>query len=329
MSAARRPETVAIVGAGMAGAACARAVADAGVDVRLYDKGRSVGGRMAQRRVEQGVFDHGAQYFSARDPSFAGRMAEWRRRGIVADWPRVLSSGGDPVLVGVPAMGAPVKALLAGLEVTTGCRVAGLSVAAGGWTLASEDGAQHGPFGAVVLAVPAPQAVQLLAEVKQPRATTVLLRLGAVRIAPCWSALAGFAGPLGLDLPAYRLANGPVAWAALNRTKPGRGDGESWTLHASPGWSREMLERPPEEIAPALLETFAAVVPGALPPPTYQAVHRWRHALVERPLGEACVWDPALRLGLCGDWCLGPRVEAAYLSGTALAAALVNDRSPL
>jgi renalase len=84
---ARWPETVTVVGAGMAGAACARALADAGIDIRLYDKGRSVGGRMAQRRVEQGMFDHGAQYLSARDPSFAVRVAEWRRRGIVADWP--------------------------------------------------------------------------------------------------------------------------------------------------------------------------------------------------------------------------------------------------
>jgi renalase len=304
-------------------------MADAGFVVRLYDEGRSVGGRMAQRRVEQGVFDHGAQYFSARDPGFAERVAGWRRRGIVADWSGVSSSGGDPVLVGVPAMGAPVKELLADLEVATGCRVTGLSVAAGGWTLTSEDGARHGPFGAAVLAVPAPQAVRLLAEVKQPRTAPILPRLGAVRIAPCWSALAAFAGPLGLDLPAYRLANGPVAWAARNRTKPGRGDGESWTLHADPGWSREMLERQPEEIAPALLAAFAAEVPDALPPPTYQAAHRWRYALAERPLGEPCVWDPALRLGLCGDWCLGPRVEAAYLSGTALAAALVKDGSPL
>jgi predicted NAD/FAD-dependent oxidoreductase len=325
----RRPETVAIIGAGMAGATCARAMADAGVNVRLYDKGRSAGGRMAQRRVEQGVFDHGAQYFGARDPGFAERVAGWRRQGIVADWPEVSSAGGDPVLVGVPAMGAPVNALLADLEVTAGCRVTGLLAAAGGWTLTSEDGARHGPFGAAVLAVPAPQAVRLLAEVKESRAAPILLRLGAVQIAPCWSALLGFAGPLGLDLPSYRFRAGPVAWAARNRTKPGRGDDECWTLHAGPGWSREMLERQPEEIAPALLAAFAAVVPGALPLPTYQAAHRWRHALVERPLGEPCVWDPALRLGLCGDWCLGPRVEAAYLSGTALAAALVNDRSPL
>ncbi|HEX6012221.1 MAG TPA: hypothetical protein VFY87_10560 [Geminicoccaceae bacterium] len=120
-----------------------------------------------------------------------------------------------------------------------------------------------------------------------------------------------------------------VAWAARSRTKPGRDDGESWTLHAGPGWSRDMLERRPEEIALALLGAFAVVVPGALPPLTYVAAHRWRYAMVERPLGEPCAWELALRLGLCGSWCLGPRVEAAYLSGTALAAALVNGRSPL
>jgi renalase len=61
-----------------------------------------------------------------------------------------------------------------------------------------------------------------------------------------------------------------------------------------------------------------------LPAPAYLSAHRWRYALVERPLGEPCLWDEALRLGLCGDWCLGPRVEAAWMSGRALAAALAN-----
>jgi renalase len=103
----------------------------------------------------------------------------------------------------------------------------------------------------------------------------ILLRLGGVRFVPCWSALAGFTGPLGPDLPpACRLAGGPLVWAARNPTKPGRGNGESWTLHAGPGWSQEMLERRPEEIAPALLTASAAVVRRALPPPAYLVAHR-------------------------------------------------------
>lgn len=325
--------SIAIVGAGLAGAACARALADAGMGVRLFDKGRSIGGRLAQRRVEQGVFDHGAQYLAARDPAFLVAVDGWRRQGIIADWPGVESSSGAPVLVGVPSMSAPVKALLADLPVATACRIEALRHATGGWVLVAEDGTRHGPFAAVVLAVPAPQSVSLLATAGEAVAAAMILRLGEVGIAPCWSALAAFAEPLGPSVPALRFADGPLAWAGRNASKPGRGTAETWTLHATPGWSASWLERDPVDVGQALLAGFGAHLGQTLPRASYLAAHRWRHALVERPLGEPCMWDPVSRLGLCGDWCLGPRVEAAFLSGLALAesvsASLANPTAPL
>jgi predicted NAD/FAD-dependent oxidoreductase len=316
--------SVAIVGAGMAGAACARALADAGHAVQLFDKGRSVGGRLAQRRVEARVFDHGAQYLAARDPRFAALVERWRQAGIVASWDGVTSGEGHPVMIGVPAMNAPVKALLAGLPVTTACRVEGLVHSSQGWRLETQDGAQHGPFDALALAVPAPQAAALVAGIEQPQAASLLVRLGGVGMAPCWTALASFPASLGVDAPALRPEGGALAWAARNATKPGRGEDESWTLHADPGWSEERLEHEPAGIAQALLDAFARELGRNLPEPSYLAGHRWRYALVTRPLGEPCLWELALRLGLCGDWCRGPRVEAAFLSGTALAEAIAS-----
>jgi predicted NAD/FAD-dependent oxidoreductase len=316
--------TIAVIGAGMAGAACARALADAGHDVRVFDKGRSVGGRLAQRRVEHGVFDHGAQYLGAREPRFVARAEAWEAAGSVAPWPGVTSGEGHPVLVGVPAMNAPVKALLAGLPVITGSRITALRHGEGGWTLGERDDTRHGPFAAVALAVPAPQAAALLGGLEQPRAAALLVRLGGVAMAPCWTALAAFAAPPGLDEPARRFADGAVAWVARNATKPGRPKGESWTVHAGPGWSAERLEREPGEVAPALLAALARQLGRDLPEPVWLAAHRWRHALVTAALGEPCLWDPALRLGLCGDWCLGPRVEAAFLSGLALGEAIAG-----
>jgi predicted NAD/FAD-dependent oxidoreductase len=311
--------TIAVVGAGMAGASCARALADAGHDVRLLDEGHAVGGRMAQLRTEAGIFDHGAQYLSVRDPRFAARTETWRAADILAPWPGVLSGEGSPVEIGIPAMSAPVGALLGDLPVATGAAVTKLARGEAGWKLELQDGTSHGPFGALVLAVPAPQAAALLGTVDLPQAAPLLVRLGGVTIEPCWTALAAFPAGLDLDRSAWRLAAGPLAWAACNASKPGRGGGECWTLHAGPAWSRERLERAPEEVAPLLLESFAGRLGRDLPEPTFLAAHRWRHALVTRPLGAPCLWEPATRLGLCGDWCLGPRVEAAFLSGLALA----------
>lgn len=302
---------VAIVGAGMAGAACARHLADHGFAVSVFDKGRSVGGRLAQRRVGAAVFDHGAQYIGVRDPEFAALARAWCAAGLAADWPEVRSGGGDAVLVGTPAMNAPVKALLAGLTVRTGTQVKAVDRLAGGWVLRLDEGAEAVGFASLVLAIPAPQAATLLGRSLDP-----------VRMAPCWSALVAPSG--GLPGGARRFDDAVLGWSARNDQKPGRGGPETWTLHASPAWSRAHLEAPAAEIAAALLSRFADLAGVPVPATDHLAAHRWRYALVEQPLGHPYMWDADAGLGLCGDWCLGPRVESAWLSGRSLGAAITG-----
>jgi hypothetical protein len=308
---------VVVIGAGMAGAACARGLADAGRAVTVIDKGRSVGGRLAQRRTPAGTFDHGAQYMKAREPGLAALMERLAAAGLVAPWPAAAEGGVVP-WIGTPAMSAPVKALLAGIEVIGGRRVTALARAAGGWAATDDTGAVTGPFAAAVIAVPAPQAVALLAPLGLPAVAGSVA--GAV-MAPCWAGLVAFAAPLPVDGEVVR-PGGDLAWAARHRTKPGRGEAETWTAHADPAWSRRHLELPPEEVAPALLRLLEAAL-SALPAPVHLEAHRWRHALVERPLGVDHLLAAGGTLGLCGDWCLGPRVEAAWRSGTTLAEALL------
>jgi predicted NAD/FAD-dependent oxidoreductase len=52
--------------------------------------------------------------------------------------------------------------------------------------------------------------------------------------------------------------------------------------------------------------------------------HRWRYAFVEQALGLPCLVDEETAAGACGDWCIAPRVEAAFESGRALAQAVLS-----
>ena len=77
---------VAVVGAGRSGLICARTLQDHGFDVTVFEKSKEPGGRMATRLVDPGLsFDHGAQYFTARDPHFTRHVEAWIARGIVAE----------------------------------------------------------------------------------------------------------------------------------------------------------------------------------------------------------------------------------------------------
>ena len=105
---------IAIVGSGLSGLACADQLVAAGHSVRLFDKARGPGGRMSTRRIDTAAgqvgFDHGAQYFTARDPAFRQQVDQWQDSGASARWP----AAGPEAWVGVPIMNAPVKALAVG-----------------------------------------------------------------------------------------------------------------------------------------------------------------------------------------------------------------------
>lgn len=308
-------ERVAIIGAGMAGLAAARRLRAAGLEPTLFDKSRGVGGRLATRRVGELAFDHGAQYMTAKGPAFRAHVEDWCGAGAAAPW-------FEGAFVGTPAMTAPARAMAGDLAVITACTVTGLARGAAGWTVMAADGpvaaAGNGRFGAVVLAVPAPQAVPLAAT-----AGVTFPALAAVRYAPCWALMLAFEAPPSPAWTHLRPENDPIAWIARNASKPGRrGDRETFVVHAGPAWSRANLEETPETVAAALSPHWRAAT-GIAAAPTLALAHRWRYALVEETAGAPFLWDGAARLGACGDWGLGPRVEAAFDSGEAMAGALI------
>jgi renalase len=307
----KKRRSVAILGAGMAGAAAARTLAEAGSRVQVFDKGRQVGGRMASRQTPSGPFDHGAQFMRARGDAFAERLADWARRGIVAPW------AGSGRHVGVPDMTAPVRDLLAGLPVQSATTVTGIRREGETWHLDVTGGATHGPFDAVAITFPAVQTAALL-----ERSGFALPGVERAAYAPCWSLMVAADEQMPEALIEPR--DGPIGLIACDASKPGRPEGCRLTIHATPAWSDQHLEDEPETVAPALVEAAARQVGRALRP-TYAQAHRWRYAQVETAVGVPSLYDPALRLGAAGDWCLGARIEAAYDSGTALARAILTD----
>ena len=305
---------IAIIGAGMAGLAAGRKLADAGQAVTIFDKSRGLGGRMATRRVDAMAFDHGAQYFTAKGAAFRAVVDGWRAQGHAADW-------FEGAHVGAPGMTAPARALAQGLDVVTSCQVSDLHRAPDGWTILDKDGPVatpgNGAFAHVVLAVPAPQALPLAAS-----ADVAFEAMERAVYAPCWALLLAFAQPTGLPDHAKH-ERGAISWIARNASKPGRApQPETLVVHASPDWSRQHLELTPEEAGERLLAHFTELT-GVRDRPDYASAHRWRFALVETPAGAPFLFDEDSGLGACGDWCLGPRVEAAFDSGEALAARIL------
>ena len=303
---------VAIVGAGMAGLACADALKNAGHSVAVFDKGRGPGGRMATRRLRTALgevsIDHGAQYFTARDPAFKDEVATWRDRGIAVPWPLA----GADAWIGVPGMNAIIKQMAADHAVTWDHLVTAITRKNEEWWLMGKTG-EIGPFDAAVLAIPAEQAAAMLSLHDFSMARVAL----KARSQPCWASLFVFDRPLN-DLPPMIRNRGTIGWAARNNAKPGRHGPEAWVVQASGTWSLEQLEASPEHISAMLCAALSEAVGCPLPQPVAAVSHRWRYAL-SAGTGDGALCNMAIGLGVCGDWLLGPRVECAWLSGRILA----------
>jgi renalase len=341
------PTHIAVIGAGIAGITAARTLMQAGHRVSVFEKSRGAGGRMSTRRTEFGSFDHGAQFLTVRDARFekalkatAAPIAPWSAAVV-----RVLDTVGHAMAtdetsqvdrwVATPGMNslvkhwcAPIEAGLGGSAVHMHTLVSRLEPDALNplqWQLRTEgpDGALqvHGGFDRVLLAIPHQQADALLRASGQ--GLNWLNTLKSVEVEPCWTLMlafpqAGAADGFGPRWHAARSDHHRIQWLARETSKPGRESVERWTVQASAAWSSEHLEDDEERVKAKLLRGFAEIT-GIRVAPSHAAVHRWRYSRTHTPLGQPFMWDDQLHIGLCGDWCLGHRVEDAFVSGLELA----------
>jgi len=149
--------------------------------------------------------------------------------------------------------------------------------------------------------------------------------LSKVAIAPCWTLMLAYPHAvrpglttLGPQWNAARSTHHRIAWLARESSKPGRNVVERWTVQASPAWSAEHLEDDEARVQAKLIKAFAEVT-GIRAQPSHADTRRWRYAQTTHPLGKSHLWDASTSLGACGDWCLGHRLEDAFVSGLELA----------
>lgn len=299
---------IAIIGAGIAGLACGQRLTEAGHAPVLLDKGRGIGGRVATRRVDAMRFDHGAQYVTARTPNFAAVLEGLQAAGTLVDWP---DDNGHQRRVGRPGMSSLARAMGHGLDIRQGVQVTRVTQTRSGWDL--HLGPKLLQTKRVVITVPAPQVAGL---VGSDHPLTAAVR--PVRMAPCLTLMAAVNAPAIFQ--SRQDLEDPLAWIAHDNSKPDRPQGTAlWVAQAGQGFSEKHLERDPTLIAEFMLPLLCDRLGVMADNVVYASAHRWRYARVTRAIDQPFLTSVDGTLHLGGDWCIGPRVEAAWQSGRAIA----------
>lgn len=324
---------VLIVGAGMAGLMAAGVLKRQGLGVTVVDKGRSVGGRLATRSIGPGQADHGAQFFTVRDPEFQSRVIQWLADGLVYRWSTGWANGslsleapdGHPRYAVRGGMNALAKHLAQGLDTHVDVRVIRVSLDGNGWRC-EDDGGQIYISQALVLTPPVPQSLRLLDDSGIEMAADDRAALERIEYAPCVAGLFCLDGQVHLPEPgAVQSPGSAISWVADNRRKGISPEATVLTVHAGPELSRQLFQVSEREALAALqagiqpyLDQRARIVEAQL--------KRWRYALPIELYAERCLTARRLpMLVFAGDAFGVPRVEGAALSGL-FAARSIGER---
>ncbi len=323
-----------IVGAGLSGLMAAQTLREHNLKVMLVDKGRSVGGRLATRRIGPGRADHGAQFFTVRTPEFEVIVNQWMDEKLVFLWSVGWSDGSqqsDQAIGQHPryavrgGMNQLAKYLAQALDVRVNTRLTKITRETDGWRAEDEAGNVF-MSQALILTPPVPQSLDVLRTGGTDLAATDLEQLEKIRYAPCLAGLFWIDGVTHFPKTGgVQLQNATLSWLSDNQRKGISPEAALLTAHANPDYSQLNWETPPEKVMVDLtteIQPFLANDAQILE----AQYKRWRYALPTELHDEAYLQaqdDPTLIFA--GDAFGGPRVEGAALSGLAAANILAKE----
>jgi len=313
---------VVVVGAGIAGLIAAQSLSKSGHDVVVVDKGRSPGGRIATRRIDDATLDHGAQFFTVRDSLFESHVSEWIASGVVTEWCRgfdtsTQNNDGYPRYRGVHGMTDIAKHLAQGLDVR--CNTLAFSIARGvtsKWQLKIDDGSVL-DADAIIVTCPLPQAYALLvtADIELPESMLRTEYDRTICLLAVLNQSSAVTKPGGLQHP-----DETFSFIADNAIK-GISSAAALTLHANPQFSLEHWDTSTDDVQRLLLERAIPWIGDATV--ITSQIKKWRLAT---PL---TIWPERYwandMIVLAGDAFGGPKIEGAALSGLSAANYLANN----
>ncbi len=312
---------IAIIGAGLSALTAAHLLKNH-AEITLFEKAHGVGGRMSTRRTKSYLFDHGAQYFTARTKPFQDFIQPLINEGIIERWnaryvkfndnqivDRINWIDEEPRFVGVPSMNNVAKYLANNLDIHLNTCIVSLEYKEK-WQLINQEGIEYRDFDWVISTAPSPQATELL-----PRSFEYYDDIQTIKMQACFSLMLGYEQSFQLEFEAAHITNSDLSWIAANSHKPCRTECFTLMVHSSERYAEAHIEDDLEKVMEHLIAETSRITGHDVSIADYKTIHKWRYANnTNRKENTPILLDQVNQLAVCGDWCLGGRVEGAFTS---------------
>lgn len=280
---------VLIIGAGLSGLLLAKTLKKPSL---ILEKSKGLGGRIANRRIEDLGFDHGAPFLSD-GPEI---------RNLLANFDTIKTKEGHFLQRGMTKL---PKDLAKDLEIKKSIRVELIQKRDHGWHVKTDTGEEF-DSSVLVITAPLPQALELLQKSSLPFPA----ELSSISYDKALMALVITKDGALPDKPLSPSLHSIHSMA-------GRGlHPRGFVVRMSPALSFEFFEKNDEEILQRLMEEFRSsfTTPPAI---EYQELKKWRYVTPERSLPTPFA-EVAPGLYLIGDGFISPDAQGAVQSSLAL-----------
>ena len=318
-------DKVAIIGAGISGLALANKLQN-DFEVVVFEKSRGYGGRIATRRSGEFIFDHGAQFFKAKTEEFRDFIKPmldqniidiWKARFVEIDDGKITNDriwGDNPSnYVGIPSMNAIGKYMASSLDVRLSMKVANVSKGTK-WELFSDTNDKIGEFDWVISAIPPKQAIDII-----PDVTKLYSQISGYKMLACFSLMLGYEEQMDIGFDTALIKGADISWLSVNSSKPSSVSNSTFLIHSTNKWASQNIDKDRDWVKSYLCNELSNLIPIKTESANYIGLQGWRYANIKKQNNNNEYFlDKENKFGLCGDWFVQGRIEAAFLSGSHL-----------
>lgn len=317
---------IAVIGAGFSGIVLSKMLKNI-AEVKIFEKSRGVGGRMACRIKDDFNFDFGAQFFIAKTRDFKKFLEPLIDKGVIKYWSGNFVEIDNYKInyqrqwnedkshfVPVPKMNSLCKELSQDLDLVLQTKITKIQRNNNQWQIFDDKENFLGEFDWVISSIPAPQLIDIA-----PQDCNFYDQLSNVKMLGCFALMVGLEQKLDLPYDVGLIKNSIISWISSESSKPQRSSAPSYTILARNNWADHHIDCDIEEVKQNLLSEFAKIVNQKLPTIIHTDIHRWRYANIPKQHNfNNYFLDSQMSIGACGDWFIQGRVEASFLSATKL-----------
>ena len=311
-----------IIGSGIAGSTIAHLLSKKH-SVHILDKARGPGGRASNKKFNKNLnFDHGVQYISPKSKEFKKFIKFLQKKKIAKIWE------GNHLdftfekkeflekFIGTQGNNFISKHYTKKIKKSFKSSVTSIFYNKYFWKI-KLDNDQVVMARSVIFTCPFPQLKKIAGNYLDKKIKNL-----KINMEPNITTMLVFKNQKTVPISSIKFNDSILTWAAFENSKKRFNSSNSlWTLQSSTKWARKTINhyKKNKKVENILISKFLSFTGFKKKNIVFKKTHGWRYSYNLYGSPFKSYWNKKLRLGLCADWFIGPKVENAWLSARDLA----------